>query len=202
MMCKQKIEDLRQLFKRYDFVMKTSELSLEKIYYADIQNFLGTGLIEKVKRGYYQWIYEYADSDVVLLKKLFPDAVFCMETACFYYWYSDRTPSQWNFAIDRRVSKNRTNIDYPFLKVYRTEQKLLTLGMTKYTIDGIEVNMYDRDRTVCDCLRYMDQMDKEIFNKVIQNYVKDPKKNIPNLIKYAKVLRVTKKARDWIEVWM
>ena len=201
-MSEQKKKNLSKLFKNYNYVMKTSELTLEKIYYADIQKFLKAGLIEKAKHGYYQWIYEYVDSDIVLLNKLFPDAVFCMETACFYYWYSDRTPNQWNFAIDRKVSKNRTNIDYPFIKVYRTEQKLLTLGMTKYVIDGVEVNMYDRDRTVCDCLRYMNQMDKETFNKVIQNYVKDPKKNISNLIKYAKVLRVTKKARDWIEVWM
>lgn len=29
-------------------------------------------------------------------------------------------------------------------------------------------------------------MDKEIFTKAIQGYVKDPKKNIPNLMVYAK----------------
>ena len=31
-------------------------------------------------------------------------------------------------------------------------------------------------------------MDKEIFNKAIQGYVNDPKKNIPNLMMYAKKL--------------
>jgi len=196
------IKKMRKIFRKYGYTMKTFELSKEKIYYKDIQQSLEAGLIEKVKRGYYQWTCEYTDSDIMLLNKLFPDAVFCMETACFYYWYSDRTPSRWNFAIDRRVSKSRTEIDYPFIKVYRMEQKLLALGVTKHVIDGIEVNMYDRDRTICDCLRYMNQMNTETFNKVIQNYIKDPKKNIPNLIEYAKVLRVSKKAKDLIGVWL
>ena len=33
-------------------------------------------------------------------------------------------------------------------------------------------------------------MDREIFNKAVQGYVKDTKKNIPNLMEYAKVLHV------------
>ena len=202
MIKKNKLDEVRQLFEQYDYVMKTSELIKEKIYYSDIQQFVAEGLIEKVKRGYYQWIYEYADSDIVLLNKIFPDAVFCLETAAFYYRYSDRTPAQWNFAIHRDVSKTRMNIDYPFIRAYRSDPKLLELGVITYNIDGVEVKMYDKDRTVCDCLRYMNDMDKEIFNKIILAYVNDPKKNIPNLIEYAKVLRVTKKAKEWIGVWL
>jgi len=201
-MCDHKIEELKQLFEKHDYVMRTSDLHKEKIYYSNIQQFVAIGLIEKVKRGYYQWIYEYADSDVVLLNKLFPDAIFCMETAAFYYRYSDRTPAQWNFAVHRDVSKTRFLVDYPFIKAYRSNSKVLELGVTDYDIDGVKVKMYDRDRTVCDFLRCSDQTDKEILNKVILSYVNDPKKNIPNLIRYAKILRVTKKVETWIGVWM
>lgn len=45
-------------------------------------------------------------------------------------------------------------------------------------------------------------MDKEIFNKAIQSYVNDDKKNIANLMKYAKVLRVQKRVKDLIGVWL
>ena len=48
----------------------------------------------------------------------------------------------------------------------------------------------------------MNRMDKEIFNKAIQSYVKDPQKNIPNLMEYAKILRVQKKVKDLIGVWL
>jgi hypothetical protein len=48
----------------------------------------------------------------------------------------------------------------------------------------------------------MNKMDREIFNKAIQGYVKDPQKNIPNLIAYAKKLRVQKKVKELIGVWL
>ena len=41
-----------------------------------------------------------------------------------------------------------------------------------------------------------------IFNKAIQGYVKDSKKSIPNLIMCAKKLRLQKKVKDLIGVWL
>jgi hypothetical protein len=35
-----------------------------------------------------------------LSPSLFPDAVLCMNTALFYYVYSDRTPAEWHLAVD------------------------------------------------------------------------------------------------------
>lgn len=183
----------RDIFRQYNFVMTTAELKAAKLYYADIQQLIEEGLIEKVKRGYYHWIDEWGGSEVVIINRLFPDAVLCMETALFYYGYSDRNPAEWNLAIDKNVSRQRTKIDYPFVKAYRVEPSLLPIGESKGEINYTEVRIYDRDRTICDVLRNMDKMDKEIFNKAIQNYVKDLKKNIPNLMQYAKELRVLPK---------
>lgn len=196
------IEIFRRIFSNYDYIMTTAQLNCEKLYYRDIQRMLEEGLIEKVKRGYYHWIEDYGKSEVVIINRLFPDAVLCMETALFYYRYSDRNPAEWNIAIDKNASRQRTQIDYPFVKAYRVEPALLSVGETKGVIDFTEVRIYDRDRTICDVMRNMNKMDKEIFNKAIQNYVKDPKKNIPNLMQYAKTLRVQKRVKDLIGVWL
>ena len=196
------IEILSSIFADYDYVMTTAQLSAEKLYHRDIQRMLDANLIEKIKRGYYHWIEDYGKSEVVIINRLFPDAVLCMDTALFYYRYSDRNPAEWNMTIDKNTSRQRTQIDYPFIKAYRVEPELLTLGEIKGKIDFIDVRIYDRDRTICDVLRNMNKMDKEIFNKAIQNYVVDPKKNIPNLMQYAKVLRVQKKVKDLIGVWL
>ena len=192
----------RKIFSNYNYIMTTAQLNAEKVYYRDIQQMLEEGLIEKVKRGYYHWVEDNGKSEVVIINSLFPDSILCMETALFYYSYSDRNPTEWSIAIDKNASRQRTKIDYPFVKAYRIEPSLLTIGETKGTIDFTEVRIYDRDRTMCDVLRNMNKMDKEIFNKAIQSYVKDPKKNIPNLMRYAKVLRVQKRAKDLIGVWL
>ena len=171
---------LGKIFLNYNFTMTTAQLNKEKLYYRDIQRMLDEGLIEKVKRGYYHWIEDYGTSEVAIINSLFPDAVFCMETALFYYKYSDRNPAEWNITVDKNTSRQRTNIDYPFVKAYRVEPALLSLGETDGIIEFTKVRIYDRDRTVCDVLRNMSKIDKEIFNKAIQNYVKDPQKNIVN----------------------
>lgn len=123
-----------------------------------------------------------------------------METALFYYRYSNRTPVEWSFSIDKNVSKRRTKIDYPFIKAYRVESELVALGETKGEIDGHEVRIYDRDRTICDVLRNMNKMDKEIFNKAVQGYVKDTKKYriLWNMRKFC----VYKKVKELIGVWL
>lgn len=196
------IETLRMLFSSHNYVMTTAELTASKLYYADIKQLLDEGLIERVRRGYYHWTQDYGESEVVIINRLFPDAVLCMETALFYYRYSDRNPAEWNFAIDKNVSKRRTKIDYPFIKAYRVESELVTLGETEGEIDFHKVRIYDRDRTICDVLRNMNKIDKEVFNKAVQGYVKDPKKNIPNLIEYAKALRVQTRVKELIGVWL
>lgn len=196
------IENVRNLFGRHHCVMTTAELLEARLYYADIKQLLDEGFIERIRRGYYHWTENCAESEIAIINRLFPDAVLCMETALFYYGYSDRNPARWNFAIDRNVSKLRTNIEYPFIKAYRLEPDLVTLGETTGEIDFTKVRIYDRDRTICDVLKNMSKTDREIFNKAIQGYVNDPKKNIPNLMMYAKKLRVQKKVKDLIGVWL
>ena len=196
------IKNLNDIFKDYDYVMTTAQLSAVKLYYRDIQRMLNEGLIEKIKRGYYHWIESYGKDEIVIINRLFPDGVLCMDTALFYYKYSDRTPAEWHITIDKNTSRQRTQIEHPLIKAYRVESELLTLGEANGEIDSQKVRIYDRDRTICDVLRNMNKMDKEIFNKAIQGYVKDPKKNIPNLMQYAKALRVQKRLKDIIEVWL
>ena len=196
------INAVRRVFSDHDFVMTTAELNSYKLYYADIQKLLNEGLIERVKRGYYHWVDSYGGQEIKIINRLFHDAVLFMETAFFYYCYSDRNPAELNITIDKNVSRNHTTIDYPFVRAYRVEPALVVLGETKENIDFVDVRIYDRDRTICDILRNMNKMDKEIFNKAVQGYVKDTQKNIPNLMKYAKELRTQKRVKELIGVWL
>lgn len=182
--------------------MRTAQLSAAKIFYKDIQKLLNDGLIEKIRYGYYHWVDQDNLSEVLIINRLFPDAILCMETALFYYGYSDRTPREWHLAISKDSGKSRFKIDYPFVKPYYLESSLLKIGITTGLIDEQQVRIYDKERTICDCLRYVRKMDKEIFNKAIQGYIKDSTKDIARLMQYAKKLRVAKKLKDMIGVWL
>lgn len=69
-------------------------------------------------------------------------------------------------------------------------------------MDGIKINIYDRERVNCDCLRHVNRMDGEIFNEAIKRYVREQKKNIARLMEYAKKLGVESKVRRTIAIWL
>lgn len=45
-------------------------------------------------------------------------------------------------------------------------------------------------------------MDKELINQAIKNYLNDSKKNIGNLMTYARKLRSESKVKTMIGVWL
>lgn len=72
MLQKKNVEMLRILFRQYNYVMTTAELTASKLYYADMKLLLKEGLIEKIKRGYYYWIEDCGESEIVIIDRLFP----------------------------------------------------------------------------------------------------------------------------------
>lgn len=196
------VQYYKSIFDKYGGMMRTTQLAEEKIFYPQREKLIADGYVEKIRRGYYQWINPDDFSEVGTVIRLFPDAILCMDTALRYYGYSDRTPGDWHLAVSKDSGKSRFKIDYPFVKPYYVEPTVLELGLTTGTMDGHTIRIYDKERLICDCLRYRNKMDKEIFNKAIQKYIADPEKSIPKLMEYAGPLRVKKLAKDLIGVWL
>jgi predicted solute-binding protein len=109
---------------------------------------------------------------------------------------------EWNIAVSRGISKSRFILSYPFIKPYYIDDKYINIGVAECVIEGVRIKIYDRDRAICDCLKYKNKMDSEMFAKAIQAYVNDPKKKIKNLSSYAQQLRVYKKAQELVGVWL
>ena len=185
------------------FVIKRSELNDLMLYQKDINALLEQGYLEKIRQGWYKVIENNKEkSESELIAALFPDGVICMHTALFYYQFSDRTPLDWDIAIDRDASKSRFKLDYPYVKPYYMEKKHLEYGISEANFEGVIMKIFDRDRLICECIRNENKMDKETYNKAIQAYINNSNKCISNLIVYAKKRNILKKVKDRIGVWL
>jgi predicted transcriptional regulator of viral defense system len=197
------IKMLKRKFKDNGGILRTAEFTALKIDYRGIQKLITSGKIEKIKNGYYHWIENKSElSEQALIAKLYPDGVICMCSALFYYKYTDRTPLNWDIAVNKDVSKARFKIDYPYVQPYYMEPDSLTLGVTTADYGDCTMQIFDRDRLVCECLKYESKMDRETFNKAIQAYINDPKKNVAKLLEYARKRRISKRVKDLIGVWL
>ena len=184
-------------------LIRTSELNGLSIYSKEISELVESGYIERVKQGYYRIVEHTEDhSEAKLISQLYPDGIICMVSALFYYGYSDRTPINWDIAIDRNVSKARFNIDYPYVKPYYIDKAHLEYGVTEGQYEDCVLKIFDRDRLICECIKHENKMDREIYNKAIINYINDPGKNVTNLLDYAKKRNIHKKVRERIGVWL
>jgi predicted transcriptional regulator of viral defense system len=196
------IGEIKALFDSHGGLLRTKELYAEKIYYKDLRQLIGNGLIEKVRYGYYRWLDADNPGEARLIKQLFPDGVLNMDTALFYHGYSDRTPLTWHIAVSKDSGKSRFKINYPFVHPYFVEPSLLDLGLGFGKIDGNTVRIYDKERTICDCLRYRNKIDREIFTKAIRSYVNDTTKSISRLMVYAECLKVTGAVKNLVSIWL
>ena len=117
-------------------VFRTSDLKALGYNTYAIRKLVNEKVIERVKSGYYR-LSESSQrlSEAAQIAQLFPDGVLCMYTALFYYRYSDRTPLEWNVAVDRDTSKSRFNLDYPFVHAFSMKTKWIGRPITRQSKD-------------------------------------------------------------------
>ena len=107
-----------------------------------------------------------------LVAKLFPDCVLNLENALYAYGYIKKKPYGWR------------------------------LGVTEIQLSNVTVRIFEKERLICECLKYEDKMDRERFKEGLMAYIKDPKKDIAKLMYYAKERKVVKKVQNMIGVWL
>ena len=181
-------------------IAKTSDFVAAGIPAVDVVNLCNTGYLERIRHGYYRLADGNTSSEDQLIATLIPKAIICVESALFHYGYSDFAPRKWSIAVPRSMSRTKLDIDALMLQTYYVQSEIYELGKTTANFNGVMLPVYDRERTICDCFKYRSRLDNEIFNKALNAYVNDSKKNLRNLSGYAKKLRVHKKVTELMEV--
>lgn len=192
----------KSIIKNNGGIAKTAQLNEVGIQNSEIKKMCESGEIERIKHGYYQVANHMEISEEKMIATFLEEGIVCMESALFYYGYSDKTPLIWTIAVPRKISRTKIKIDNFPCKVYYVQEDKLAIGKTEGIFNGIELPVYDRERTICDCFKHKSKMDNEMFNKAINAYVADNKKNLGNLSKYAKEMRVYKKITELMEVML
>ncbi len=182
-------------------IVKKEELSKLGIDYRRITSLVEEGKLTRIKNGYYtDRIDRFSEEELV--SALFSDAKLCMESALYAYGYIKEKPFGWRLAVDKNTSKSRFKMEYPKIIPYYTEPEVLELGATTIEIENCNFGIYDKERLICDCLKYEAKMEREDFKMAIQSYIADEQKDISMLLDYAKARKVVKKVQSMIGVWL
>ncbi|MCR5272467.1 MAG: type IV toxin-antitoxin system AbiEi family antitoxin domain-containing protein [Lachnospiraceae bacterium] len=182
-------------------ILKTADITGLGIDYRRVVKWLDEGKIFRLKSGYYAASKEdKPEEDIVA--GFFPDGVLTMDSALYAYGYLKEQPMEWHIAIDKNTSKSRFKMDFPLVRPYYTEEEVLKVGVTTTKINEATFKIYDKERLVCECLKYEDKLDRNILKDFLLEYIKDENKDIVRLLEYAKYRKVSAKVQTRIGVWL
>ena len=182
-------------------IIKTSQITELGVDYRRILSWVKDGTLERVKSGYYSFGFkERSEEDLIL--GLFPDGVLCLESALYYHHYIDRKPYQWHIAIDKNTSKSRFKMDYPVILPYYTEPEVLKLGVEEIPFASGMMKIYNKQRMICDCLKFEEKLDRDIFKRALLSYIADNSKDIAELLTIARERKVLQKVQSTLGVWL
>ena len=195
------LEKVRTFIDEKGGIVKKEEFSALDVDYRKILELVEAGSIVRIKNGYYtDRIDRFTEEE--LIARMFPDARLCMESALYAYGYIKEKPYGWHLAVDKNTSKSRFKMDYPKVIPYYTEPEALELGSATVEYNGQTFQIYDKERMICDCLKYEAKLDRSVFREAMQAYIRDNNKDISMLMEYARARKVTGKVQSLIGVWL
>ena len=195
------LKKIKEEMEKSGGIVRKEQLCDLGIDYRRILNFLESGELIRIKNGYYtDRMDRFTEEE--LIAKLFPDALLCMESALYAYGYIKEKPYAWRLAVDKNTSKSRFHMDYPKVIPYYTEPEALALGSATIERDGLIFQIYNKERMICDCLKYEEKLEREVFKEGLQSYIRDEDKNISALMEYARARKVVGKVQSMIGVWL
>ncbi|MCM1143298.1 MAG: type IV toxin-antitoxin system AbiEi family antitoxin domain-containing protein [Blautia sp.] len=181
-------------------IAKTADFKAVGIKNYEVATFCKNGFIERIRHGFYQIPHANQITEEQLIQEFLPQGIVCLESALFHYGYSDFSPREWSIAVPRTASRAVKKIEEFPIKAYYIQKDFLQIGKSIDNFNGVALAVYNRERTICDCFKYRTKMDRETFNKALNAYAADENKNLANLSKYAREMKLYSRVMNVMEV--
>ncbi|MHA6534595.1 type IV toxin-antitoxin system AbiEi family antitoxin domain-containing protein [Paenibacillus sp. BAC0078] len=166
-----------------------------------IKKLESVGEIERVKQGVYRHSSQDNEplNEMVEVSKLVPKGVICLLSALSYYELTTYNPWEYHIAIHRGGKKPKLP-GYPPIKIIYLADVQYKVGIDEVCIDGFAVKIYDREKTICDIVRYREKLGIDLMKEGLRSYLQSPHKNITKLVSYADKLRIRTVLQKYLEV--
>ena len=185
-------DKVRNISEKYKGYIDTEDLMKEGLTNRQIGLLTAEEKLEKIAHGHY-WVNSDAygkpeDYKAVEVARVNENAVICADSACYYMGLIDVEPQVLSIAT-KRSDRHKMKMNFEVSRHYFSEQ---AFEVEKHVFDTKygSYNVYGIDRSVCDCIRFREDIDKDIFELVIENYRRYDKKNEERLMAYAKAMRI------------
>jgi len=126
-----------------------------------------------------------------------PNATVCLISALDFHELTTQIPHAVWIMIDR--SGRRPKIEGPPIHIVYASGQARTAGIKTHRIEGVEVSMTNPAKTVADCFKYRDHVGQDVAIEALRDCLRQRKATPSELYEMAKIDRVSKHVRPYIE---
>lgn len=177
----------------------TKELLREGITNRQIANLQEEGLLEKIVNGFFWYTgngqEKPSDYKAIEIGKVNPNAVICAESSCYLQCLIDIEPNIFTIAT-RRSDRQSMNMPFETRRHYFADSNFDDNIITVETEYG-NYHMYNLERSICDCIRFREEVQPIIYEKIILGHKENQKEAmVKRMLAYAKAMKFEKKMRE------
>ena len=169
-------------------------LEIEKSRY-NIEKKVKNRELFKVEDGIYS-TKEIVDPTLIYAKK-YPNSIVTLDNAFYYYGLTDVIPDKCYLATKQKatVIKNEN-----IVQIFTTDE-LFEIGKTELEVDGITINIYDKERMLIELIRRKKQLPLDYYKEIINNYRNSIYKiSMKRVEKYASYFKIENHILDTIQL--
>ena len=187
-----------ELMKKHGGYLTSKEARENGVENKTLQRMAAKGLIERAAYGLYVGRDILPDPFFVAQYRC-PQGVFSHETALFLHDFSDRDPLRMMMTIPS--GWNSKMLPEDGIVFFYNKPKKMELGVCETeTPYGVKVRAFDIERSLCDCLRNTDKLDRDLVITALKRYVKSKERDCAKLLEYASALKIRDMVYRYLEV--
>ncbi len=193
------IQRAKTLLHTQNGVFRTGEALKAGIHPRILYMMRDRGIIEKLGRG----IYRFADMpslgnpDLATVAMKVPKGVICLVSSLSYHELTTEIPREIYLALPRGAEPPR--LDYPPLRIFWFSGPACTEGIEQHDLDGIPVKVYNPEKTLADCFKYRNKIGLDVVLEALKFYRQRKRFQADALIHFARICRVEKVMRPYLE---
>lgn len=151
----------------------------------------------RIKRGVYATAEQLADT-MIDVEAIVPGGVLCLFSAWNIHGLTTSLPQAYHIAVKR--GRKITLPTFPNVRLHHITDTMFDIGVEERLISGYRVHIYNKERCVCDAVKYRNKVGMDICSEVVNNYISHPDRNLTLLMDFADQLRVKRILEQYIAI--
>ncbi len=193
------IQTATTVFRRHGGILRTGKAIDLGIHPRTLYRMRDSGILDRLSRGVYRLndLPPLSDPDLVTVATKIPDGVICLISALAFHQLTTQIPGEVSIAL--RANSRSPRLSYPPIKIYWYSKSAYSAGIETHKIDDVDVRIYSPEKTIADCFKYRNRIGMDTVLEALSLYRERRKPDLKGLMQYARICRVEKVIRPYLE---